>query len=265
MAWVSRFAEERMPPDYPAAHSMDTDWFAVDECGHVALCTSGEAGAVPEAAVQLDPDEPSQWFIPPVPVPGKEIPMPFEDCEASYFDLVARMFEGIHGVRYPDTETDVFAYRPHPGLIARLRTVGLVREYAKDRVLIRLKPGPDKERLHDYIHEQGLCLCCGTLWWSNEGPRQFSDGTTTFLYSHSSGWAIPYLLKHVPTRAAVVGNAELPAAVQREMSKASVRGCFRNRLFWQPAETMKCQIYGGSAEALRPHGTQFENSLRDYF
>ncbi|MGC4115758.1 MAG: radical SAM protein [Myxococcales bacterium] len=33
----------------PAAHSMDTDWFAVDEDGHVAEFHSGEAGAVPEA------------------------------------------------------------------------------------------------------------------------------------------------------------------------------------------------------------------------
>jgi len=33
--------------DYPAAHSMDTIWFAVDKNGHVGMFTSGEAGAVP--------------------------------------------------------------------------------------------------------------------------------------------------------------------------------------------------------------------------
>ncbi len=33
----------------PAAHSMDSDWFAVDEDGHVAEFESGEAGAVPRA------------------------------------------------------------------------------------------------------------------------------------------------------------------------------------------------------------------------
>jgi hypothetical protein len=36
-----------MREDYPAAHSMDTDWFAVDADGHVALLRSGEEGAVP--------------------------------------------------------------------------------------------------------------------------------------------------------------------------------------------------------------------------
>lgn len=39
--------------DYPAAHSMDTSWFAVDEAGRVAIFDSGEDGAVPLAALSL--------------------------------------------------------------------------------------------------------------------------------------------------------------------------------------------------------------------
>jgi hypothetical protein len=36
---------------------MDTDWFAVDKCGHVAHFRSGEAGAVPrQAAISMGPD-----------------------------------------------------------------------------------------------------------------------------------------------------------------------------------------------------------------
>lgn len=34
--------------DYPAAHSMDTTWFAVDQDGHVGIFESGENGAVPK-------------------------------------------------------------------------------------------------------------------------------------------------------------------------------------------------------------------------
>ena len=37
-------------PDYPAAHSMDTTWFAVDSDGRVAAFNSNEAGAVPQGA-----------------------------------------------------------------------------------------------------------------------------------------------------------------------------------------------------------------------
>ena len=37
-------------PDYPAAHSMDSSWFAVDRDGHVAYFDTGEAGAKPVEA-----------------------------------------------------------------------------------------------------------------------------------------------------------------------------------------------------------------------
>lgn len=43
-----------MDADYPAAHSMDTSWFAVDAAGHVAVFRSGEAGAVPLEAFAGD-------------------------------------------------------------------------------------------------------------------------------------------------------------------------------------------------------------------
>ena len=35
--------------DYPAAHSMDTEWFAVDADGHVAVFETGEPGPVPDS------------------------------------------------------------------------------------------------------------------------------------------------------------------------------------------------------------------------
>ncbi len=40
-----------------AAHSMDTDWYAVDRQGHVGLWRSGEEGAVPYAAHRQPWDE----------------------------------------------------------------------------------------------------------------------------------------------------------------------------------------------------------------
>ncbi len=34
--------------DFPAAHSMDTDWFAIDADGHIGIFVSDEGGAVPQ-------------------------------------------------------------------------------------------------------------------------------------------------------------------------------------------------------------------------
>lgn len=40
-------------PDYPAAHSMDTTWYAVDEAGHVAAFQTGLDGVAPVGAKNL--------------------------------------------------------------------------------------------------------------------------------------------------------------------------------------------------------------------
>ena len=58
--------------DYPAAHSMDTIWYAVDEAGHVAALLTGENGSLPDGAasgqllddlglVALDPADPARF------------------------------------------------------------------------------------------------------------------------------------------------------------------------------------------------------------
>ena len=44
-----------MADDFPAAHSMDSYWFAVDRDGRVAVFATGEAGAMPQQAEQGDP------------------------------------------------------------------------------------------------------------------------------------------------------------------------------------------------------------------
>lgn len=41
-----------MENDFPAAHSMDTDWFAIDKDGFVALMASDETGPVPVEVYQ---------------------------------------------------------------------------------------------------------------------------------------------------------------------------------------------------------------------
>jgi hypothetical protein len=45
-----------MDADFPAAHSMDTAWYAVDRDGHVGVFVTGPEGALPQAAA-ADDDE----------------------------------------------------------------------------------------------------------------------------------------------------------------------------------------------------------------
>jgi hypothetical protein len=45
-----------MDDDFPAAHSMDATWFAVDQDGHVGVFESGENGHVPTLALRYHDD-----------------------------------------------------------------------------------------------------------------------------------------------------------------------------------------------------------------
>ena len=45
--------------DFPAAHSMDTEWYAVDSEGNIGIFITGEAGAVPRSSVGYEDGAPT--------------------------------------------------------------------------------------------------------------------------------------------------------------------------------------------------------------
>src|SRR5690242_3867236 len=51
-----------MDVDFPAAHSMDTAWYAVDRDGHVGFFDTGEEGHLPRGALTVD-----DASLPPLP------------------------------------------------------------------------------------------------------------------------------------------------------------------------------------------------------
>jgi hypothetical protein len=62
-----------MNADFPAAHSMDTDWFAIDQNGCVALFISGAGGAVPRDAYCGDDFSAGDQVLAQIRGDGKEI------------------------------------------------------------------------------------------------------------------------------------------------------------------------------------------------
>ncbi len=126
--------------DYPAAHSMDTTWFAVDRDGHVAAFESGEAGAVPKEAY-LGEDYPPLDDLPvtgeavrvaPVPpwrfeVPHTvraELPHPAIFHLRDEGALAAEVAAGT-AVRVPSEGAPAFRVeQPDAGLVARLHGDG---------------------------------------------------------------------------------------------------------------------------------------------
>lgn len=69
-----------MENDYPAAHSMDTTWFAVDAVGHVGVFESWEDGHVPETAIDAHDLLAGIWSL---DHPGEEESLSIEDLAAA--------------------------------------------------------------------------------------------------------------------------------------------------------------------------------------
>jgi hypothetical protein len=87
-----------MEVDYPAAHSMDTSWFAVDSAGQVALFTTGENGHAPDGEVNDISSE--LWDL--CKPPGTE-----EDFD-DYEDLCQQV--GLYYFDYSDHEFDPISH-----------------------------------------------------------------------------------------------------------------------------------------------------------
>src|SRR4051812_12625276 len=47
---LARVCRSRRVDGYPASHSMDTEWYAIDRAGNVAVFVTGEAGFIPKGA-----------------------------------------------------------------------------------------------------------------------------------------------------------------------------------------------------------------------
>lgn len=65
--------QDSFEEDYPAAHSMDTTWFAVDKDGSVAIFNSNETGAVP-CAHSREQSDGEEFFAHLAKLQGENLP-----------------------------------------------------------------------------------------------------------------------------------------------------------------------------------------------
>jgi hypothetical protein len=166
-----------MEPDYPAAHSMDTCFFAIDRDGHVAIFDTGEAGAVPVNAVAGDD----------------------ADVIRQQLGQLPRV-EVVHdrqGVRTPGRRNDFNEHRgrlglPYPTLMF-LDTLDPVQDEiaagravqvpASEGVAVLLMEV--SEALAERLHTSGACLGCSWYFHDEESEQHSPDLTARGLYSYS--------------------------------------------------------------------------------
>ena len=227
-----------MEPDYPAAHSMDTCFFAIDRDGHVACFDTGEAGAVPINALS-GPDESTNrqlLALPRVPV--------LQDLQGHILPGRSKGISAHYGLRGS----------PHPILLF-LSSLDPVREAiasglgvqvpATEGSAVVLRELP--EDLARTLHETNACLAC--VWHFDDVEDEeigISDWATRglFYYGHiTENWISgPYGRERQPAQPIHVDQLppQLRAAV-KAMRFESL--CFAETPLVQPVEHATCESW----------------------
>ena len=279
-----------MGDDYPAAHSMDTEWFAVDRYGFVAAFSSGEIGAVPNAAaadldlVELlraihspaDPLYDLDVLTGPDPDPaGLHIGDPDPDLSAA--TPATTEITAASNFLGPFRATDLEVFRGRP-ILMFLPSLDPVRDEIDQRLAI---PVPsrrtfavlfDRLPLATYrrLHSDGACLGC--FWdFEYEGrslPNQF--GLYTYRHLDTYGFPEPYRRFGSPLQLLHVD--QLPPELRDRLMPTCFEAIgFEDAEFLQPLEHLPCATWRafayvttGPRKLLRPIPAQEDQFREEY-
>ena len=239
--------------DFPAAHSMDTSWFGMDDEGNIGEFTSGEAGAMPlKAALNSN-----NWH------PGA--------CPIYLDDLLTerdeRMFSYNYGRRPIHEIEDRLTQDVWRDCLVWLSSTQVLEEWQSDPIQLIVKKDHKKYRneldnilkplncsspvvilniasaqvIRDLTRQKKISRA-----WINFWPEIWRFGIYEYRHDHKyENWiAGPYVLQHRPENALNVKH--LPEEIQVQLAKVEFVGLqFEAGDPIQPFEHLECTCWGG--------------------
>jgi hypothetical protein len=242
--------KEPCQPDFPAAHSMDTTWFAVDRDGHIGVFDSRKPGVVPEA-VTCQGDEIAE-----------DLAVRPETGEPK-LDLSGVFHPGLRNQTQPRR-----SFRPMDELGEDYTQLLLFRDDSELPPAVRAIPGVRVEAVDGMV----------AVWMRPEAGRRGREAWTAFIRQAAAGrtgvssdfhgcWDIdfarrgifayrahtdrfnmpePYGRLFTPVRPLIVGDA--PPPLRDQLAKrVHLDVSFASSPYIQPAELVPCQTWASAA------------------
>jgi hypothetical protein len=223
-------------PDYPAAHSMDSSWFAVDADGHVGYFRTGEAGAMPYEGVTGDAAELLIDRLARAVPPTEAIHDPRGHLLPGHdrgFDHMVR----LSAQEYPlllfvtslaPLQTDIEAKRATP--------VRAAEGYAV--ILPRLTAEQARR-----LNEAGVVVTSAYYFDDADGERDRPARFGVYEYGHlCENWISgPYGRERVPARPLHVD--QLPPELRQRLRAVTLDLCFGEMPHIQPVEHLECHSW----------------------
>ncbi len=221
-----------MDNDYPCAHSMDTCFFAVDRDGHVAIFDTGEAGAVPAAALSGEEADDVRQLIAQLPrVAVLEDP---SGCSHPGSARGIGVHNGAFGSNYPLV---MFLNSLHP-VREEIAAGRAVEMPASEGVAVLFQNLPAE--LSQRLHESGACRGCDWRFADMEfRPDLAAHGL--YCYGHlTENWISgPYGRERQPAQPIHVD--QLPPRIRETVRSMRFETlCFAETPHIQPVEHTEC-------------------------
>jgi hypothetical protein len=225
-----------MEVDYPAGHSMDTAFFAVDRDGHVGYFSSGEAGAVPVQAGEAGSLATEQLAR----LPRGEVVHDLQGQSRPNRLHPGGLHRAFSGHSYPFLSF-LRSLDPVQEEIAAGRAV--VAQASEGRAVIFRGMS---EALVRKIHDGGDCLGCFFFFTDEDIEDSVGDLATRgfFVYDHTTeNWISgPYGRTRRPVRPLHVD--QLPPAVRNAVREIRFDAlCFADAVYVQPIEYTPCDSW----------------------
>jgi hypothetical protein len=264
-----------MDMDYPAAHSMDSQWFAVDRDGHVALFETGESGSVP--AEVMETRQRSNPFRSGEHIEVRE-PVDVYALLAEIAALVPRteVIFDPRGRTLPGPFGETHAPFTRGGSLQRilllLEATDLVEKDLADGRAVRLSSTDPpivwfpriSRALLTKLHNRDQCLACAWLWHQeateHEPEIPIPAALGLFYYAHLDG-AEPYDLHQpfgrVQAPARPMHLDQVPPSLRTILGRFRMRSiCFAEQTHTHPAEHSRdCLVWGDGAAYLASDGS----------
>jgi hypothetical protein len=211
---------------------MDTEWFAVDADGHVAIFDTGEGGAMPNAGNAYyqeayglleelrDAVPEGEAIYDPANVPSCEQHVPSDDGARGRPLLV--FLDSLDPIAKEIESGDAEVVSSTKGVAAIFRDI----------------PSRVRSRLHDATD---ICKGCMRLW-DEEDDRPNPARLGLYVYSSGDGFPTPYRLDKRPMTP--IKLEQLPAELRRHAGEVRYKFCFADEPLIQPAEHGEVASWG---------------------
>jgi hypothetical protein len=225
-----------MDVDFPAAHSMDTLWFAVDRDGHIAALQSRSGGAAPADRPRLRGTDQEGVC--------EELRELLPECPVTY-DLAGRI---IPGPLHQGTDHAAEKISQPGAYLMFLRSLELVTQEiaagaavqhpaTEGWAVVFRNLSPEVARK---IHEAGACLAC--FYHADYYERIDPADRGLFSYAQLLGDWFPGPYGRLRSPASPVHVDQLPPRLRKTVGQVRFNEiCFAQTVHFQPAEHMNCE------------------------